>query len=152
MNSSHIFIGSTSFVISTSATVTVTAKDSSSNNIGHGGDLFYIQISNPWTRQGNFDWIATTGAVSVLSSSILTLMNDNSNGTYSYTYTASIPGSVTVSVILYSQGWVYNEYYTNNNFSGTNSKSNTTTDINFTTWSSDAYINPLSSFSSKYIF
>ena len=82
----------------------VTAKDSSSNNIDNGGDLFYMQISNPWTRQGNLNWIATTGAVSVLSSSILTLMNDNNDGTYSYTYTASIPGSVTVSVILYSKG------------------------------------------------
>ena len=30
-------------------TVTVTARDTSNNNVGHVGDIFYIQIKNKWT-------------------------------------------------------------------------------------------------------
>ena len=39
----------------TTRTVTVTAKDSSGNNRGVGGDTFYIRISNACTNNAVFE-------------------------------------------------------------------------------------------------
>lgn len=36
-------------------TVTVTAKDSSGTNIGTGGDLFYVSITNECTKASDFE-------------------------------------------------------------------------------------------------
>ena len=46
--------GIANHVVLSSKTVTVTAKDASGTNIGTGGDLFYIQITNQCTKTSDF--------------------------------------------------------------------------------------------------
>lgn len=43
------------FTALSNVTVTVTAKDSGGTNIGSGGDLFYVQITNRCTKASNFE-------------------------------------------------------------------------------------------------
>ena len=38
-------------------------------------------------------------------------MTDNSDGTYTYNYHVANPGTITVSVILYTQNGVYSEFF-----------------------------------------
>ena len=38
-------------------------------------------------------------------------MTDNSNGIYTYNYQVARPGSITIDVLLYAQGGVYNEFF-----------------------------------------
>ena len=38
-------------------------------------------------------------------------MTDNLDGTYTYNYSVSKPGQITVSVLQYTQGGVYREFF-----------------------------------------
>ena len=58
-------------------------------------------------------------------------MTDNLDGTYTYNYSVSRPGQITISVLQYTQGGVYQEYFNNNNRSGNNQNNGTTSQINF---------------------
>lgn len=119
------YLGVSSFNINTSVTITVTAKDSASANVGSGNDLFFVEITNACTKGTNFECVADAGRQTVLTSDIVQPMYDNLDGTYYYTYSVSRPGKITVSPLLYTQGAVYSEYYTNNALSGTMSSSST---------------------------
>ena len=57
-------------------------------------------------------------------------MTDNSNGTYSYNYSVTRPGVITVSILLYTQGGVYNEFFPNQYESGNRDINGTWTNIN----------------------
>ena len=80
--------------------VTVTARDSSNNNIGHGGDTFLIQISNKWTMSNAYNWDVVSGATNTVSNMIYEKMTDNGDGTYSYNYSVNNIGAITVIVKL----------------------------------------------------
>ena len=66
-------------------------------------------------------------------------MTDNSDGTYTYNYQVTRPGTITVAVLLYTQGGVYNEFFPNTNESGNNEYRGTRSTINFQDGSYDVY-------------
>jgi hypothetical protein len=55
----------------------------------------------------------------------------NGDGTHSYSYTINLDGKITYSIILYTQGGIYSEYFDNTNASGTVAKTNITSTLNF---------------------
>ena len=113
-------LGTTTFNTNTQVTITVTAKNSSGANINTGGEVIYVEITNSCTKGVNFACVLDTGANTALTNSISAQMTDNSNGTYTYNYQVPMPGTITVSVLLYTQGGVYGEYFPNINESGNN--------------------------------
>ena len=116
-------------------TITVTAKDSTSTNVGVGDDIFFVEITNACVKGGNYECVAVSGRDTVLTSDIVQQMFDKLDGTYYYTYTVSNPGKITISPLLYTLGGVYSEFYPNNAWTNTNTMTTTneTIDINWTT-------------------
>ena len=104
----------------------MTAKDSSGANINTGGEVIYVEISNACTKGVNFAWVADSGT----KISKRAQMADNSDGTYTYNYQVPMPGTITVAVLLYTQGGVYNEFFKNTNESGNNEYIGTWSTIN----------------------
>ena len=115
----------------TTYTVTVTAKDSSGVNVGHGGDKFRIEIYNKWTMGSNSIWNAVPGARQTLSATIKAAMTDNGDGTYTYNFSVQLDGEVTIIVRLVNTGVVNWKWYSSTNASGSPVKTNTTSNINF---------------------
>ena len=107
-----------SIVAFTTYTVTVTAKDASGANIGHGGDIFVIEINNQWTLDAWGSCLVNSGAKSTISSFISATMTDNGDGTYSYSYSVQNDGAITVLVKLLVNGLVNWAWYDNMSFSG----------------------------------
>ena len=67
-------------------------------------------------------------------------MTDNHDGTYTYNYTVSRPGQITVSVLHYTHGGVYAEYFPNQSESGNNAYNLTyPQQINYPSSTNDAY-------------
>ena len=112
----HTYLGTTTFEINTPVTITVTSKDSSGANLSTGGKIIYVEISNLCTKGANFAWVPNSGT----KISTSTRMTDNLDGTYTYNYQVPMPGTITVSVLLYTQGGVYSEYFPNIYKSGNN--------------------------------
>ena len=56
-------------------------------------------------------WTPVSGAKNVISSSITALMSDNGDGTYSYSYSVSNPGYITVAIYLYDHSDIKGEFY-----------------------------------------
>ena len=56
----------------------------------------------------------------VLTSDIVAQMTDNHDGTYTYNYNVTRPGQITVSVLHYTNGGVYQEFFPNQFLSGDN--------------------------------
>ena len=106
-------------------TITITAKDSSSAAISTGGEVLSLYIVNECTKT-NFDWVTVSGASNTVSPSILTTMTDNSDGTYSYSYTPDRKGKLTYYVIAKNQQGILSEWFTNIAWTGTASVTNTT--------------------------
>ena len=104
----------------------MTAKDSSGANINTGGEVIYVEISNSCTKGVNFAWVPDSGT----KISTRAQMADNSDGTYTYNYQVPMPGTITVAVLLYTQGGVYNEFFPNTNESGNNEDRGTWPTIN----------------------
>ena len=100
-------------ITSQSNTVTLTARDSSGTNLGVGGDLIYISITNQCTRGTNMKWDAVSGAANVISNPINAQMNDNGDGTYSYSYSVSSPGAITIAIVVVAKVGVSGVYYDN---------------------------------------
>ena len=108
----------------------MTAKDSTGINIGHGGDTFYIRISNECTPDSDFTWTEVSGARQVLSSPIITTMIDNGDGMYYYDYSVQLDGTITVMIALKQNG-AYSNWYNNNLWSGSPSIYNISTTIDY---------------------
>ena len=106
-------------------TITVTAKDSSSAAISTGGEVLSLYIVNECTKT-NFDWVTVSGASNTVSPTILTTMTDNTDGTYSYSYTPDRKGKLTYYVIAKNQQGILSEWFTNIAWTGTASVTNTT--------------------------
>lgn len=106
------------FLALSKRTVTVTAKDSSGTNIGAGGDLFYIQITNECTKASNFEWTTVSGADNTIATSIFTEMTDNNDGTYSYSWTPDNEGKLSISAILFNRFTIKGQYYNTQDLSG----------------------------------
>ena len=100
----------------TTYSVLVTAKDSSGNNIGHGGDSFYVEIYNKWTVDSNMNWNTDAGARQTLTTPIKGAMTDNGDGTYSFSYSVVLDGAVTVVVKLENKGIINWRWYSNTVF------------------------------------
>ena len=112
-------------------TVTVTAKDSGGVLIGTGGDSFYVRISNECTISSQVDWTVVGGAASTMSSPFEALMTYNGDGTYSYNYTLSVTGKISLWVILRNTGIIYGSFYTNTGLAGAAAASNISTTIDY---------------------
>jgi hypothetical protein len=95
----------------TSYTIIVTAKDSSGNNIGTGGEKVYIRINNHWTRAANMVWTDVPTSTDVLGSTIEAQMIDNADGTYSYTTNLSVLGYLTIEVMNTVTSGVQSTFY-----------------------------------------
>ena len=91
----------------------------------------FVEITNACTKGNNYLCIATPGRETVLVSDIIQQMTDNLDGTYIYNYSISRPGQITVSVLHYTQGGVYQEYFPNSGRTGNNQLNGTTSQINF---------------------
>ena len=59
-------------------------------------------------------WTPVSGAKNVVSSPIITLMNDNGDGTYSYSYSISKPGNITIAITMIAHADVSASYYNSN--------------------------------------
>ena len=105
--------GVTSPVVGQTNSVLLTAKDSSGNNIGVGGETIFVMVANQCTRDTNMSCTPVSGATTVVASTIVGQMTDNGDGTYSYSYTVSVPGKITVSVIVAVRMGVTGEYFDN---------------------------------------
>lgn len=132
--------GVANFYALTSHSVLVTAKDSGGTDIGTGGDSFYIQITNECTKTSNYECTVVGGADSTLSSDVFDVMTDNSDGTYSYTYTVNNDGKVSVVVILFHTGAEV-EFYNNYALTGSPETTTTWSTISQTWTSSDNIFN-----------
>lgn len=67
-------------------------------------------------------------------------MTDQGDGTYTYTLSVARPGDITVSVLYYTQGSLWIEYYPNQVWSGTNELTTTASNVNFD-WGTGAVYN-----------
>ena len=113
--------------------------DSSGANINTGGEIIYVEITNACTKGVNYACVPDTGAYTVLTSSISAQMTDNSDGTYIYNYQVTRPETITVAVLLYTQGGVYNEFFPNTGESGNNAYIGTWSTINLQLAQQDIY-------------
>ena len=102
----------------TTYTITVTAKDSSGNNKGTGGRIFLIQISNKWTMVDAYNWNVDSGAKQTISHLIYEKMTDNGDGTYSYNYSVSFDGAITILVKLVTGNGINAVWYSGTTWSG----------------------------------
>jgi cysteine-rich repeat protein len=111
--------------------VTVTAKDAGGTDIGTGGDLFYVQITNRWTKTSNFECTVNGGADNTIVTAITALMTDNNDGTYTYILNHNNEGVLSISVILYNRFSVFGTWYDTVNLSGTVANTNISTSISY---------------------
>ena len=92
----------------------MTAKDSSGNNVGVGGETIFVMVAESMYERHKHELYSTvSGATTVVSSTTVGQMTDNGDGTYSYSYTVSVPGKITVSVIVAVRKGVAGEYFDN---------------------------------------
>ena len=112
-------------------TVIVTAKDSTGTNIGTGGEKIWIKLEDECDKTTTFQWVATTGSTHALSSMIWTQMTDNSDGTYSYSYSVSHNGVLSITVFYFQASGFYWEWFDTVNWTGSVTASNISTTINY---------------------
>lgn len=98
-------------------TIVVTAKDSSGTPIGVGGETLIAEVHNEWTLDADYYWTEVASARQVLSSPLVGTMTDNADGTYSYTYSVTLDGIVTVFV--YKESHITGVFYNSATLTGT---------------------------------
>ena len=131
----------------------MTAKDSTSTNVGVGNEVVFVEITNACTKGNNYEWVANSGRQTVLTSDIVAQMTDNQDGTYTYNYSVPRPGQITVSVLHYTNGGVYAEYFPNQSESGNNQYNSTNPQqIDYTSSSNDVYPGVESTVSANFYF
>jgi hypothetical protein len=64
-----------------------------------GGEAVFIYISNECSTADSFECRQVSGATDVMTP-IVAQMTDNNDGTYSYTYSVTKEGKVTVAVAI----------------------------------------------------
>lgn len=99
------------------ASVVVTAKDSSGTLITTGGETIYLELHNECTLDSDYNWVDDVGAKQIFSSPVVTTMTDWGNGTYTYDYSIEIDGTVTV--FIYQTSYVDVKYYGTFDWTGT---------------------------------
>ena len=100
-------------VVNQTNNVLLTARDSLGNDIGVGGETIFVIIANECTRSAHMSCTPVSGATNVIENTIVDQMIDNGNGTYSYFYSISVPGKVTISVVVAVRQGVAGEYFDN---------------------------------------
>ena len=108
----------------------MTAKDSSGNNIGHGGDLFLIKITNKWVQTSDHSWNVATGTRTTIPSTIYVAMTDNGDGTYFYSFSVKLDGAISVAIKLKISGGVYQKWYKNKDWADPVSNTNISSNLN----------------------
>jgi hypothetical protein len=111
--------------------VTVTAKDTGGTNVGTGGDLFYVQITNRCTKTSNFACTVNGGADNTILTAITALMTDNNDGTYTYILNHNNEGVLSISVILYNRFSVFGTWYNTDDLTGAVANTNISTSISY---------------------
>ena len=112
----------------------------------------YVEVTNAWTKGNNYEWVANVGRETVLSSDLVSQMTDNRDGTYTYSFSVSRPGQITISLLHYTLGGAYQEYFPNQSESGNNASNSTTSQINFAISSNDAYPGRSTTVSANFYF
>jgi len=79
-------------------------------------------------------------------------MNDDGEGKYSYSYTVSRPGEITINVLKYTQNGVYGEYYPNKSWSGTHRHQNISGRLSLNWGGGNVYSNVYDNVGAKYFF
>ena len=131
----------------------MTAKDSTSTNVGVGNEIVFVEITNACTKGSNYEWTADAGRQTVLTSEIVAQMTDNHDGTYSYNYSVSRPGQITVSVLHYTNGGVYAEYFPYSSITGINEHNSTyPQQINYPSSTNNADLGTSTNFSANFYF
>ena len=108
----------------------MTAKDSSGNNVGYGGNYFVVEIYNQWTLDSSNNWNIVSGAKQTVSSTIKAQMTDNGDGTYSYSYSVQNDGAISIVIRMYTNSGISCTWYDNQSFSGSPALVNTISTIN----------------------
>ena len=112
----------------------------------------YVEVTNAWTKGNNYEWVANVGRETVLSSDLVSQMTDNRDGTYTYSFSVSRPGQITISLLHYTLSGVYQEYFPNNALSGNNGSNGTTSQINFNWGGGNVYGSISDNVSAKFYF
>ena len=105
------FLGTTRFETNATVTIIVTPKNSNGDNLKVGEDIVYVSITNACTKGVNYPCNLDSDAITLLDSNIRAQMKYSSDGTYTYDYKVPKPGTITISVLLYTQGGVYVDYF-----------------------------------------
>ena len=113
-------------------TIAVKVLDSSGNPVFiNTTQLLFVQITNECTKGSNFDLVSVNGRQTTLDQDIFEQLILTSNGTYQHSFTIAKEGKISISVLLYTQGGVFAEYFDNMLLNGTNSFNRTETLSNF---------------------
>ena len=115
----------------TQRTVTVTAKDAGSSNVGSGGEFIYVQITNECTKSSNFECTVVGGADNTISTPVFEVMTDNNDGTYSYSWTPDNEGTLSISVIRFNDYKILSTFYTTADLTGAVANTNYSSTISY---------------------
>ncbi|CAI2366588.1 unnamed protein product [Moneuplotes crassus] len=94
-------------------TVTVTSRASNSALRNNGEDKFYVRIQNECTYSNQTTCTEVGGAANTVPTPYEGLMTYNGDSTYSYNYTLSVTGKISVTVFLRNTGRVMVEWHRN---------------------------------------
>ncbi|CAI2366485.1 unnamed protein product [Moneuplotes crassus] len=107
-------------------TVTVTSRASNSALRNNGEDKFYVRIQNECTYSNQTTCTEVGGAANTVPTPYEGLMTYNGDSTYSYNYTLSVTGKISVTVFLRNTGRVMVEWHRNQYLSNFYSNAETT--------------------------
>jgi hypothetical protein len=103
------------------AVVDVQAYDTTPAAKTSGGDYYFIEVNDYCTVGSSFYCEPSTTSSNIFTTSgpLFMQMTDNSDGTYSVTYSVKYSGLATMNVYLAKIGGFYGEYFNNAFLDGT---------------------------------
>lgn len=119
---SIIDISPSSPTVNTPMTISVTDSNA--------GMIYFVELYNK-CAMNNFEWSPETIRDQVLDDETEHQMTDVGGNTYSYTFTPTRPGDISILVKKYTNGGVYVEYFPNDDYSGTSTYNEVVSVINF---------------------